>query len=83
MTAAQQDYYKSGRQEADQQYFNSHANMASQQRQDIYSDMKAKGASGKEIFYAIMDYNNSLPEKYKEMAGLTQISAAAVASRNS
>ncbi|MDH3326442.1 MAG: hypothetical protein OEM38_06985 [Gammaproteobacteria bacterium] len=79
MTAAQQDYFSSGKHEEDQQYFSSQASIASQQRHAIYSDMKATGASGKEIFYAIMDYNNSLPDKYKEMAGLTQLSAAAVA----
>lgn len=76
MTDAQNEYFQSGQHKADRDYFNSIASEALEQRRSIYSSMKSKGASGKDIFYAIMQYNETLPEKYKEMSGLEQISSA-------
>ena len=46
------------------------------QRRSIYNEMKSQGASGKDIYYAIMEYNNTLPESYKKQVGLTDICRA-------
>ena len=50
--------------------FEKQANEIRDQRTAIYDDMKSKGASGKDIFNKIIDFNKKLPSEYLRTTGL-------------
>ncbi|MGY6275193.1 hypothetical protein [Methylomonas sp. MgM2] len=53
--------------------FEAQASSIRNQRIQIYSDMKANGASGAEIFKTIMEFNKTLPESYLQSTGTDKI----------
>ena len=57
--------------------FNEEANKVSAQREDIYSMMRAKNYDDVSIFKALMEFNNSLPNEYKQYAGIVRIDTQA------
>lgn len=53
--------------------FNAEANKVSDQREEIYRSMRANNYDDAEIFKALMVFNNSLPDDYKQAAGIVSV----------
>lgn len=53
--------------------FDSTAQEVMRQRQQIYTSMKAQGASGLDIFSSLMAFNKTLPPDYQRATGLDRL----------
>ncbi|MGD8174898.1 hypothetical protein [Marinimicrobium sp. ARAG 43.8] len=53
--------------------FNEDARKVSMRREELYSEMRAKNFNDAEIFKALLEFNNSLPAEYKQIAGIVKV----------
>lgn len=57
--------------------FNEVAHVVSAQREELINSMRAENQDDASIFKALMEFNNSLPYEYKQIAGIVKVDTQA------